>query len=36
MATGTLEERVQELARMMGDETSAAALKHAKGLLTQA
>ena len=29
-------ERVQELARMMGDETSQAALKHAKGLLTQA
>jgi len=29
-------DRVQELARMMGDETSQAALKHAKGLLTQA
>lgn len=29
-------ERVQELARMMGDENSNAALKHAKELLTQA
>ena len=28
-------ERVQELARMMGDDTSQAALKHAKELLTQ-
>src|SRR5690606_15320141 len=29
-------ERVQELARMMGDETSQAALKHARELLSQA
>lgn len=28
-------ERVQELARMMGDETSQSALKHARELLTQ-